>query len=110
MGLGSRPFRQVGQDLRFEPKPTLARWLFTAKAVEGFEKNSFGLKLFGKTWLVYHNPSRQDTFSGRGLLPMRYRLSYEGGRETVHEGTYLPDALARDLRDGKLTRLNVELH
>jgi hypothetical protein len=109
MGLGPRPFRETGGELRFEPKPTLARWLFASKADGEFEKNSFGLKLFGKTWLVYHNPSRQDTFSGKGLLPLRYRLRYEDSHETVHEGAYLPDALARDLRDGKLARLDVEL-
>src|SRR5207302_11458687 len=63
MGLGPQPFRAVRSAICFEPKPTLARWLFSVKAENGFEKNTFGLKLFGKTWLVYHNPSRQDTFS-----------------------------------------------
>src|SRR5262249_9345187 len=60
MGLGSEPFKWVEGQLRFEPQPTLARWLFAPQPKEGFDKNSFALKLFGKTWLVYHNPSKRD--------------------------------------------------
>jgi len=110
MGLGAEPFRFERGELHFEPRPTLTRSFFTTRAEKGFEKNSFGLKLFGKTWLVYVNPSRRDTYAGKGLAPVRFRLNYEDGRESVHEGTYLPDAPSRDLRDGKLSRLVVELH
>jgi len=109
MGLGDKPFRIVEGALRFEPKPTIARWLFTTKAENGFDKNTFALKLFGKTWLVYQNPSRQNTFSGKGLTPVRYRLLYDNGREAVHEGAYLPEAQARELRDGMLARVTIEL-
>jgi len=109
MGLGAQPFRWEGGQLRFDPKPTLARWLFTAKEEGEFGKNTFGLKLFGKTWMVYHNPSKRDTFAGKGLQPLSYALVYENGETAVHKGSSLPDALARDLRDGKLTRLTIEL-
>ncbi len=95
--------------LRFEPAPLLAKWLFTTKAESEFGKDTFGLKLFGKTWLVYHNPSKRDTYSGKGVRPKSYTLRYDDGQEIVHAGSYLPETLARDLRDGKLQRLTVEL-
>jgi len=109
MGLGEQPFHYAQGQLRFEPAPLLAKWLFTTKADGDFGKDTFGLKLFGKTWLVYHNPSKRDTYAGAGLKPATYVLRYDDGREIVHEGAYLPEALARDLRDGKLQRITVEL-
>ena len=105
MALGPQPFLWKDDQLRFEPAPTLAQWLFTKKAEGGFEKDTFGVKLFGKTWIVYENPARRDTYAGKGLRPVRYSLRYEDGREAVHEGKSLPDRPARDLREGKLTRV-----
>jgi hypothetical protein len=109
MALGRQPFRWKDGQLRFEPAPTLAQWLFTKKVEDGFEKDTFGIKLFGKTWVVYENPARRDTYAGKGLHPVRYSLRYEDGRETVHEGKSLPDGPARDLREGKLSRVTVKL-
>ncbi len=109
MGLGREPFRWVSNELRFEPKPTLPKWLFTAKAENGFAKHTFSFKLFGKTWVVYHNPSRRDTFGAKGVSPARYQLDYENGETFEQTGNYLPDARSRDLRDGKLARVLIEL-
>src|SRR5258706_6122886 len=109
MGLGAHPFRWIEGQLRFEPKPTLARWLFTSRDEGTFAKNTFSLKLFGKTWLVYHNPSKKDTYAGQGLSPAAFALLYENGETVSHDGPWLPDALARDLRDGKLARVTIEL-
>ncbi len=109
MGLGAQPFKWEDGKLRFEPAPTLARWLFTTKAEGKFEKNTFGLKLFGKTWVIYDNPSKRDSYGGKGLSPVHYALRYEDGREISHQGNYLPENLALDLRDGKLSRLTITL-
>ena len=109
MALGVEPFRFVGGQLRFEPSPTIAKWLFTKKAEGDFEKDTFAVKLFGKTWIVYYNPQKRDTYAGKGLRPVRYRVRYENGRELVHEGKSLPDRLARDLRQGQLSRLTIDL-
>lgn len=109
MALGREPFRWVNDELRFSPKPTLAGWLFTQKAEAGFAKGTFAVKLFGRTWLVFENPSRKDTFSGRGLQPAAYRCLFTDGGEERHEGAFLPNTLARALRDGKLTSVTVEL-
>jgi hypothetical protein len=109
MGLGSRPFRWENQQLRFEPQPTLARWLFMRKAVGDFEKDTFGFKAFGQTWIVYHNPGRRDTFGKGRAVPAGYHLKFKDGKEEHLEGALLPDPLARALRDGKLARLTIEL-
>ncbi len=109
MGLGPTPFRWVDNDLRFEPKPTLAKWLFNPKAQNGFPSQTFAFKLFGKTWIVYHNPTRQDTFGTQGVSPVRYHLEYENGETAACEGNFLPDERAHDLRDGKLARVTIEL-
>ena len=109
MALGAQPFRWKDGQLSFDPVPTLAKWLFTRKAEGAFEKDTFGVKLFGKTWIVYHNPSGRDTFAGKGLRPIRYHLHYDDGRDLVHSGRSLPDSQARDLRDGRLQRVTIEL-
>lgn len=109
IGLGSQPFKWVKGELRFEPRPTLAGWLFRKKATALSAKDTFGFKLFGKTWIIYHNPGRKNTYGPKALLPKRYRLRTLAGKETVHEGTYLPDALARDLRSGELEKIEIDL-
>jgi len=109
MGLGPQPFQYVNGELRFEPTPTLARWLFSKKAEGEFGKDTFAFKLFGRTWVVYQNPSRRDTFSGQELHPVRYELEYQDGKTQVKEARFLPDPLASDLRDGRLLRLVITL-
>jgi hypothetical protein len=109
MGLGATPFRLVAGALRFEPQPVLADWLFTSEASGGFGPHCFGFKLFSQTWVVYHNPGRRNTFGAGAAVPLRFELNYSDTRRQTHEGSYLPEALARDLRDGKLDSLIIGL-
>jgi hypothetical protein len=109
MGLGPQPFQVVQGELRFEPRPTLAGWLFRQKGSGDCGKNSFGFKLFGKTWIIYNNPSRRNTYGEKPMLPKRYKVRRTSGEEMVHEGSYLPNALARDLRAGHLDRIIIDL-
>jgi hypothetical protein len=108
MGLGSQPFQFHHGELRFEPRPTLAGWLFQPKAGK-LGKDTFGFKLFGKTWIVYHNPGRKNTYGEKTLLPKRYRIQYTDGKEANHEGQFLPNPYADDLRRGKLARVTIDL-
>jgi hypothetical protein len=109
MGLGAAPFRVVDGALRFEPKPVLAGWLFTTEAQQGTPAGSFGFKLFGHTWVIYANPRRLDSFGLAAVGPAAFELHYRDGRRATHAGAWLPEALARDLRDGRLERLMVAL-
>lgn len=107
MGFGSRPFAWVNGELQFSPKPTISGEWFSAKASGDFEKDSFGFCAFGKTWIVYHNPGRRNTWAGKKIV--RFRLKSRDGRESVVEGPALSGHLARDLRDGKLARVTIDL-
>ena len=109
MGLGAAPFRVVDGALRFEPQPTLADWLFTSRPSGGFGAGSFGFKLFGSTWIVYDNPSRRSTFGAGAVRPQSFALHRVDGTQLPHEGAWLPEALARELRDGRLARVVIAL-
>jgi hypothetical protein len=109
MGLGAAPFRLENGSLRFEPCPTLAEWLFTLVADDSFSANSFGFKLFGKTWVVYENPTRRATFGPDAVAPVRFDLYYADGRQLTHTGSWLPADLALHLREYQLSRLVIHL-
>ncbi len=109
MALGATPFRVVDRALRFEPRPTLADWLFTSAPTGDFGAGSFGFKLFGKTWVVYDNPTRRATFGAKAVAPLSFELHYHDGTSRTHAQCWLPATLALDLRDGKLSRLVIGL-
>jgi len=109
MGLGRRPFQWVDGDLHFAPEPTLAGWMFASKASGDFDQDTFGFCAFSKTWIVYRNPGRRDTWSGAGRKVARYHLTYRDGRQQDVDGRALIGAPARDLRDGKLSRVVIDL-
>ena len=109
MGLGAMPFRVVDGALRFEPRPTLADWLFTTAPSGDFSAGSFGFKLFGHTWIVYQNSAGQATYGASAVSPVAFELHYVDGRRLTHATRWLTEELATDLRDGKLTRLTIRL-
>lgn len=109
MGLGAHPFQMVDGALRFVPRPSLADWLFTTQATDGFAADSFGFKLFGHTWVVYYNPQRGNTYGSKAVAPLRFALNYLDGRRCEHVGDHLPEALALDLRNGQLKSLVINL-
>ena len=109
MGLGAAPFRWVDGALRFEPRPTLADWLFTTQPSGGFGADSFGFRLFGQTWIVYANPQRRATFGPGAVAPASFELRYVNGTLHTHAGGWLPADLALDLRDGKLASVVIRL-
>jgi hypothetical protein len=109
MGLGAHPFVMQADELRFTPQPVLANWMFSTQEIDGFAPDSFGLKLFGHTWVAYHNPLRHNTFGAGAVAPLAFALHYANGQQLYHAGTYLPQPLALDLRQGKLTQLLVTL-
>jgi hypothetical protein len=109
MGLGAEPFRVVDGALRFEPRPVLADWLFTPQPSAGFGAGSFGLRLFGKTWIVYANPKRRHTFGQGAVAPVSFELRYADGTLHTHAGGWLPAERAMDLRNGKLLSVVIGL-
>ncbi|MFA5976267.1 MAG: hypothetical protein WC859_08920 [Elusimicrobiota bacterium] len=109
MGLGRWPFRWVNGELHFQPEPTLPRWFFSEKERDGFPPQSFGFRLFNRSWVVYHNPKRRDTFGPGAVRPVAFTVVQVNGEESRYPVHFLPDSLARALRDGKLERVTIEL-
>ncbi len=109
MGLGAAPWRVVDGALRFEPQPVLADWLFSTARVSGFAANSFGMTLFGQTWIVYHNPKRANTFGVGAVAPVGFELNFSDGRVATHQGAWLDQAQALALREGQLSSVLVRL-
>lgn len=109
MGLGAQPFVMEAGQLCFKPQPVLAEELFTHEAQGDAPANSFGFKLFGQTWVVYTNPQRRNTFGVNAVAPKAFKLTYADGATRTHSSDHLPEPLARDLRDGKLQRLEITL-
>jgi len=109
MALGATPFRLLEGQLRFQPRPTLAGWLFTDPEPGACGSNCFGIKLFGTTWVTYLNPSRHDTFGTDAVAVRSFQLEYADGTTFDHAGEWLPDGPAGDLRDGKVTRVLITL-
>jgi hypothetical protein len=109
MGLGVAPFRVVDGAVRFEPRPVLADWLFTTDAAGDLGPSCFGLVLFGKTWVVYDNPERKPTYGDDAVAPVSFELRYGDANVVRHSGAWLPESMALDLREGRLTRLMIHL-
>jgi hypothetical protein len=109
MGLGASPFVLQESQLCFKPQPVLADWLFSTEEIDGFSHNSFGFKLFGRTWVIYHNPMRAHTFGPGAVKPVSFELNYIDASQKSHTGDHLPESLALDLRNGKLKSLVIAL-
>ncbi len=109
MGLGAKPFQWVDGELRFAPRPVLADWLFTPETVGDVAAGSFGLLLFGSTWIIYDNPQRRPTYGAGSAAPASFELHYKDGSARRHVGAWLPNDLAHDLREGRLTRMTIGL-
>jgi len=123
MVAGETPFflDEKGQ-LAMKLRPILPNWLFTRKKrtcryYDGggrsrevvIPKNAFAFKFIGKTLVVYHNQKRKNTFGKGGVKVVSYRLKYKGGKEKTVSGDTLGTFLARDVREGRVERIDAVL-
>ncbi len=123
MVAGETPFflDEKGQ-LAMKLRPILPNWLFTRKKrtcryYDGggksrevvIPKNAFAFKFIGKTLVVYHNQKRKNTFGKGGVKVVSYRLKYKGGKEKTVTGDTLGTFLARDVREGRVERIDAVL-
>jgi len=124
MNVGRRPFSLNSKgDLVFTLNPALPGWLFT-KVKTAFDyyglngqlttaempKNCYAFNLFGSTLVVYHNPSRHDTFGADQFSIDSIRLTYpETTEEVVINSKSVSGDYARDIRDRKVARIDVFL-
>ena len=100
-------------------KPALPGWLFTKEETtlkyldqKGvwksylLPKNTYAFNFMGATLVVYHNPSRKNTFDG--LAIKNISLKYLGNKKNVEiKDSVIPSSQAQDIRDGKVERIDV---
>jgi hypothetical protein len=111
--LGKEPFTVRDGQLNFVLRPALPAAWFTEEAVEVFwqgqqvriPENAFACALLGTVLLVYHNPSRHDTYGRHAVQPVRYRL------DNRHEvsASHVVSPLAEQIRQRTIHRIDVWL-
>jgi len=108
--------------LAMKLQPILPNWLFTRKKRTCryydrggklrevvIPKNAFAFKFIGKTLVAYHNQKRKNTFGKGGAKVISYRLKYNDGKKKTVSGDTLRTSLARDVREGRVERIDAVL-
>ena len=121
MTAGPRPFFMSPEgELRFSLKPLLAGWIFTTHSVPftyrdrvrmheiEIPRNSFAFRFAGNTLVVYRNDARKNTYDG-GSKVESYLIQYRDGTVKEVKSDSLDDKQARDLRAGKIFRIDAVL-
>lgn len=110
---GPEPFRMKDGQLAFTPEPILPAEWFTETTIEtrwnekpiSISENAFACALLGDILCVYHNPAKRNTYGDSAVRPVRYVLD---GKQTIG-GAEIKGALAREIRDRHIGRLDVWL-
>ena len=120
---GEKPFflNENGK-LMMRLRPILPGWFFTKeeRTYRYYDKNArsrnvlipenaFAFKFIGKSLVVYHNKERKDTFGVGCTNVVSYRLKYHDKKEETVLGDVLKTALALDVRQGRVARIDVVL-
>jgi len=122
MTMGPRPFR-LGKtgELQFGLRPSLPDWLFTEskrklRICNGTKwqeievpAGSFSFMLLGKIVVTYHNRERKNTYGDGGVVPVKWRICDNNGKEQEFEGPEPGGDMAIKIRERKVSRINVEL-
>lgn len=124
MNLGPKPFRlsSTGK-LVLSLEPMLHNRFFTQEksVVEFVSKSkkwqtvslpadSYAFNLMGQTLVVYHNPSRKDTFGPNKAVISRIEIRYPNkAKYTIVDGPSLNGRYAEDVRANRVERLDVYL-
>lgn len=123
MVAGQKPFfidEKMHLKLRFEP--ILPAWFFTRQAQQyrvyagpdrpveiTIPKNCFAFKFLGKTFVIYHNKKRKNTFGKNGVGITSYILRYSTGKSFKVQDKILNTQFARDIRKGRVERIDAFL-
>ncbi|MFC1546652.1 hypothetical protein ACFL4O_02925, partial [bacterium] len=106
--------------LKFEPK--ILSKLFTKKqsivtiydkSENSFDvlvqKNSFLFKFLGNTAVIYHNPSRKNTYEPNNAKVSEIKLTYNDGRIYEIIGNIIFPPYAEQIREGKVKKIEIEM-
>ncbi len=110
---GKQPFKMEDGQLIFALQPALPAQWFTEKPVDvrwnekelQIPENAFACALLGKILLVYHNPTRQNTYGDGAVRPVKYVLD----NEHVITASKLTGTSVERIRQRKIQRIDVWL-
>ena len=113
MTVGPRPFVICDRQLAFAPRPLLPGQWFTENAVHArwnektveIPGQSFACAFLGDILLIYHNPSRKNTYGPSAAVPVKYIL--DGRQEIV--SSMLSGPLAEQIRERKFQQIDIWL-
>ena len=72
-------------------------------------KGALAFLFLGKTFVVYHNSKRLDTFGKWRVSPKKIVLKDTRGQTVELKGDTIPAPHAQRVREGKITRIDIEL-
>jgi hypothetical protein len=100
MSLGPQPFRIGDDGLSLTFAPALKGDFFSSA------DNTFAFRLFGKTQVVYHNPSRRDTYSEKARIGS-VAVTWNNGEQVTFDGNSVPEPACLRIRDRQAVRIDV---
>jgi len=102
MNLGNNPFiLNEKNELNLKISPILAGWLFHSK------DKTYSFNFLSKTWAVYHNPKRKNTF-GKGAVRPKKIIFYDLEQKLVEiPSDTIPSPYAQQIRDRQIKRIDV---
>lgn len=121
MVMGEKPFYiDESGKLKLQFKPALPAWLFTEKSQKftvcrnGFNEthivpeNSFAFCFMGNTPVIYHNPSRRDTFGENCAVIDKIEICI-GKEKVLINGMTISGEIAESVRMGGANRIDIYL-
>ena len=117
MNIGKSPFfLNENRELNLRFEPVLASWLFKGGKQENPDylpimktDATYGFNFLGKTWVVYHNPKRKDTFGSKCVKPELIFLSDRQGKISKITSSVIPAAPAEEVRQERIERIDIIL-
>ncbi len=99
---GKQPFVMEEGELRLQLQPKLPGWLFD-------DNHTIQAVFLGEIEVIYHNPSRKDTFGEQGAKVSTMELTLKDGRKVHAEAGVLNEELAVLVRNRDVCRIEATL-
>jgi len=123
MNVGERPFiLDANKKLVARFDPVLPAWMFSRKKArfkycQGMGKhiminipeNSYAFKFLSSTLVTYRNPKKKNTYGKNCVKPTSMKLQLKTGKKVAIDNGVIPVAYAKLLRDGQISRIDIEL-
>ncbi|MCP4649838.1 MAG: hypothetical protein GY853_07160 [PVC group bacterium] len=123
MNVGLNPFRlNKDKKLELEFSPILPAWMFTKKDCSckyypkkgkaktvNLGKNDYAFSFLGTTLVIYHNPTRKDTFGKNGVQVKKIKLIGSDGKIVTLDSPIIPSPYAEQIRQLQYAKIEIDL-